>query len=393
MTGSPAIAPPLLWLTVTHPGQRHAGNQVYSGGLLDSLGALGQPITLLTTDDGPPIAGVRVIAAAPPAFRPRLPGLLSRWPASVWQLAHPALRRAFRRLLAERSWRAVVVDQAACGWALPALHGHCPPIVYIAHNREGDVRAEVARNERSPVKRAVMRLDAAKYARLETALTRRATLITAITREDATAFARAAGQRRVLELPPGYSGSRVPARTITADTPRRVIVVGRFEWQAKQQNLRQWAEEAVPILDARGVETVVIGTVPPALQRQLARPGLRFAGRLPDLAPHLAEARFGLVAEGVGGGFKLKALDYIFHRVPIAALDGNLAGQPPGVATHTLVAEAPAALAASITATIDNIARLNQMQNNAFTAASAAFDWTGRARQFLAALDRIDRKE
>ncbi|MCA8929884.1 MAG: glycosyltransferase [Alphaproteobacteria bacterium] len=387
------MARPLLWLTVTHPGERHAGNQVYSGGLLDALGGLGQAVTLLTRNDGPPIAGVTVEAVPPPAFRPRALGFAGRWPASVWQAAHPRLRQRFRALLAARDWQAVVVDQAACGWVLADLPPTHPPLVYIAHNREGVVRTQVAAGERSPMKRRVMRADAAKYARLEQRLAGRAALLAAITPDDAAAFAQEIGADRVLELVPGYSGPRLDRRHITAETPRRVVLVGRFQWQAKQQNLRRWAEGAVPVLTGHGIETVVVGTVPDALRQALSRPGLAFAGRVPDLAPYLDAARFGLVAEEVGGGFKLKTLDYLFHRLPVAALADNLAGQPAGVIGHALVAETPAALATAIAAAIDDLERLNRMQQNAYLAAEAAFDWSGRARRFLAALETLNRKE
>jgi polysaccharide biosynthesis protein PslH len=163
--------------------------------------------------------------------------------------------------------------------------------------------------------------------------------------------------------------------------------------QAKQQNLRQWAEAAVPLLAAQGIETTVIGTVPDALRRLLARPGLCFAGPVDDLGPHLANARLGLVAEDVGGGFKLKTLDYIFHRLPVAALDGNLAGQPAGVIDNVLTAPNSPLLAVAIAAAIDDLECLNRMQQNAFTAAAAAFDWKYRACQLIAALSTLDRRE
>ena len=64
---TPTIAKPLLWLAVTHPGLRHAGNQVYSGGLLDALAQRGQALTLLTQDDGPAVSRITVETAALPA--------------------------------------------------------------------------------------------------------------------------------------------------------------------------------------------------------------------------------------------------------------------------------------------------------------------------------------
>lgn len=382
---------PLLWLSVTHPGLRHAGNQVYSGGMLDALGATGQAITLLTQDDGPPIPGVAVVAVPPQRFRPRVLGLGSRWPASVWQLAHPRMRQRFRDQLATADWRAVVIDQAASGWVLDEMRGSPLPLVYVAHNQEGTVRTRVADGEPAAIKRTVMRYDAAKYRRLERNLVSKASLVTAITVEDARAFAQRADAPRVLELTPGYDGTRVESRSITAATPRRVVLVGRFEWAAKQQNLRRWAEEAVPILATAGIETQVIGTVPPMLQQQVERPGLRIVGRTPVLAPHFGDARIGLVAEEVGGGFKLKTLDYIFHRLPVAALADNLTGQPEGVQASALVAETPETLARAIADAIDDLERLNRMQQNAFVAAATAFDWHERARRFLDALDDLNR--
>jgi polysaccharide biosynthesis protein PslH len=387
---SPSEPKPLLWVSVTHPGSRHAGNQVYSGGLLDALTARSQPVTLLTRNDGPSIPGLTVVAVPPNRFRPRVSGLASRWPASVWQAAGPNLQRNLRALLGQQAWRAVVIDQAASGWAAPLAAAAQIPLVYVAHNHEGSTRKAVAKAEPSPLRRLILRYDACKYARLEQALVRQAALVTAITESDARQFTQQVPSARVLTLPPGYAGQSVGSRTLDQTTPRRIVLVGRFEWIAKQLNLTRWAEHAVPMLAAAGIETQVVGTVPDTLRTCLARAGLSFTGPVPSVAPFLAKARYGLVAEDVGGGFKLKTLDYIFHRLPIAALDGNLEGQPPGVLANTLTAPTPKALAKAIVTQIDDLERLNQMQQNAFGAAIAAFDWADRAQRFLHALESLD---
>jgi glycosyltransferase involved in cell wall biosynthesis len=292
--------------------------------------------------------------------------------------------------LHEQRWRAVVIDQAACGWAVTQLARAKLPIVYLAHNHEASVRRQVALAEPSRPRRWLMQADAAKYARLEQILVGQAALVTAITDNDARTFAEAKPITSILTLPPGYSGRVLPHRVLTPATPRKVVVVGKFEWIAKQLNLARWAHEAVPLLSASGIETQVIGTVPSALQARLTRPGLSFTGPVADIQPHLCNARFGLVAEEVGGGFKLKTLDYLLHRLPIAALDGNLAGLPKAITANAMVADTPRALAGRIIARIDDLEHLNQMQHNAFRAAQTAFDWEEGARRFLLALDRLD---
>lgn len=389
-SGSPSEPKPLLWVSVTHPGARHAGNQVYSGGLLDALAAAGQSITLLTQNDGPRIPGLTVVAVPPSQFRPRPLGLASRWPASVWQAACPVRQSRFRSLLGQQAWRAVVLDQAASGWAAPLADAAQIPLIYVAHNHEASTRKAVATAEPSPLRRPILRHDARKYARLEQALVRQAALVTAITEADASLFAQQQPTAPALTLPPGYAGPSVESRTLDHATPRRIVLVGRFEWIAKQLNLTQWAEQAVPVLAAAGIETQVVGTVSDTLRARVASAGLSFTGPVPSVAPYLANARFGLVAEDVGGGFKLKTLDYIFHRLPIAALDGNLEGQPPGVLANTLTASTPRALAEAIIARIDDLERLNQMQQNAYGAAITAFDWADRAQRFLHALESLD---
>ncbi|MGY9054482.1 MAG: glycosyltransferase [Alphaproteobacteria bacterium] len=137
------------------------------------------------------------------------------------------------------------------------------------------------------------------------------------------------------------------------------------------------------------VETLVVGHVPAALASKLARPGLRFLGEQTDLAPFLADARLGLVAEEMGGGFKIKTLDYIFHGLPIAALTGSLTGLPSDVQQHTLQASSPQALARAVLGQIDGLDGLNHMQDAALAAARPAFDWASRGTQLKQALGQV----
>jgi polysaccharide biosynthesis protein PslH len=71
----------------------------------------------------------------------------------------------------------------------------------------------------------------------------------------------------------------------------------------------------------------VVGKVPDHLTKNhfLAT---RFLGFVADLEPIFRGVRIGIVGERTGGGFKLKALDYIFNRVPVAAIKGSIAGLP-----------------------------------------------------------------
>ena len=74
-------------------------------------------------------------------------------------------------------------------------------------------------------------------------------------------------------------------------------------------------------------------------------------------------ARIALVPEEIGGGFKLKILDYIFSRVPIAAVETALNGIPVQLQSQFVIESDISTLLATIVAVIDDIDRLNAMQN------------------------------
>jgi glycosyltransferase involved in cell wall biosynthesis len=301
------------------------------------------------------------------------------------------MRAALRKLLATDRWDWIAIDQAACGWALEEIPAGTPPrLAYIAHNHEAGVRPAVAAHHGgSPVLRVLLRADARKYARLEDALAGRADLITAITPRDAAQFRRSHPGRPVVVLPPGFDGD-IPAgdpASLTAATPRRVALAGAFQWIAKRCNLEEFLTAAAAPFQAARVGFVVVGKADPGYFGRLARrhPWASFHANVPAIEPYLEGVRAGLIPEALGGGFKLKALDYIFRGLPVAAIDEALAGLPVDPLTDTIAAADPAALAAAVVERIDDLEFLNHAARSALAKCRGAFDWRERGVRLAAA--------
>jgi hypothetical protein len=110
------------------------------------------------------------------------------------------------------------------------------------------------------------------------------------------------------------------------------VLFGSALWLAKQMNLIEFVEAADELFARQQIELWVVGRVPDHMQGRKVR-ATRFLGFLEDPQPIFRTARMGIVPERTGGGFKLKTLDYIFNRIPIAALNGSTAGLPlmPGL--------------------------------------------------------------
>ncbi|MEM1086030.1 MAG: glycosyltransferase [Verrucomicrobiota bacterium] len=374
-----------LWITRQDPRSADSGDLIYTLGLLRALARTSRAeITVLAHRGGGSsgeIDGIRwVLPAEVPGKSPL--SLLSDLPSDAHRLGNPAMRHALRKLLDEHEFDRVVIDQAACGWALDDLPDDLP-VLYIAHNHEAVVRTEVAAsNDGSLPFRLALKRDAANYARLERRLCSVADTITAITPRDESNFRAEFPEKTYLELTPGYEGD-IPASDpdpITAETPRTVVLAGTFEWLAKRRNLESFLSAADDCFPKAKIHFQVVGKSDPAYFESLAKrhPWAKFDANVPSMEPFLKDARIGLIPEALGGGFKLKALDYIFRGLPLAAVEPALSGLPLTPGSGALAAATTEALAEAVSKRIDDLDFLNRAASEALSHCRDAFHWQER---------------
>ncbi len=384
-----------LWLARELPFPLDNGDRTYSARLAQALAAQGVDLTFvgLATPErhaGPDGRGIRWVGV-PGTRIGRARALASTMPLVSAIHATPAYRRLVRTLSRE-AWDFVVVDQFGMGWVLPSFPRRAsgPVLVHVSKDHGASISRAIYRGIRgSWGMRMALWQNYLKTRRFEQRLLERADLVTAITAEDARRFVADAPRLRPLVLTPGYDGTVVASRRITADTPRHVVIVGSFHWVAKQHNLRGFAALADAPFRAHGIELHLIGSMPDELAADLRRNCrcVRLHGFVEDLAPHLAAARLAVVPEDLGGGFKLKFLEYLFHRVPIATLDRATAGLPAALRAALLVSDRLEGLVETIVAHIDRIDLQNALQERAFEVARDGFRWSERGADLLAAIE------
>jgi len=389
-----------LWIARDLPFPPDAGDKIYSANLATALAEAGAAVTFLgfpasdTSHLPPPDSPVRwrPVHGAKRGLRA---ALLSHLP--IAGAIHNTA--AFRQMLdseLQKPWDAIVFDNYGSGWALKHyLHSQrpagkpTPVLVHVSHNQEGALWHDmVSKSRANPLKKLALWQNWLKVRALERFIMRHVDLSTAISDEDAGALAGIAGGQPILLLPPGYSGARQAERTIGADCPKQVVLIGSFRWVVKQENLRQFVDLADDVFHRHGIVFDVIGDVPESLLAELA-PRLkatRFHGFVPDFAPFFANARLAVVPEAIGGGFKLKFLDYIFGRLPVATIASAAAGLPAAIRSNLLCRTDLEALVAAIVAHIDRLDTLNAMQQGAFDAAARLFHWRDRGSSLLDAI-------
>jgi glycosyltransferase involved in cell wall biosynthesis len=385
-----------VWLARDIPVPARSGDKTYTARLAQALASTGASVTFM---------GLASSAASSPsaaeAFESRIewsvvPGrpnpaglaLASPLPLVAARFGTRDYRHHLKTMLNVRDFDVVVLDHYAMVWTIEYIMRRRgtrgkPLIVYIAHNFETGVSDDTARNFRGNLMRkAALRANAWKIANAERRLARVADIVVTLTSEDADSLAPLSPSSVKLVLPPGYHGPRTPDREIGHATPRRVVIVGAIHWTPKEINLSAFLEVADPIFQSAGIGIDIVGEVPNSL-RKVWEPKVRatrFHGFVEQLGEFLAARRMGLVIEQTGGGFKLKTLDYIFNRLPIAAIRGSMAGLPLKPGRHYLSFASMREFAEGVTAVIDDIERLNSLHEAAYEKCDTAFDWSDRGR-------------
>jgi hypothetical protein len=387
---------PWLWICREMPWPRVSGDRVYSAGMIRALADSGIAVSVLGHEGpgreaGPEHAAIDWCGIAGGTRRAPWVALTEALPVTAGIHDTPAARRVLEELLVARRFDAVVFDQLGSGWALESVlasserlrrRGHeQPALIYLAHNHERKVWADMAANASgSAIRRLAVRRNAHKVALLEKRLVLAADRVCCITAEDAKAFVSDGAARTPIVLTPGYDGAIAPPRRIDADTPRRVAMVGSFDWAIKQENLRMFLSRADPAFAAAGIHFDVVGRLPAALRAEL-EPGLRATtlhGFVDDPAPIFARSRMAVVPEMIGGGFKLKMLDYLFARMPVASITAAAAGLSAGLRATMILADDCPSLVNAIVSNIDDTDSLQARQVRAFESARAAYRWTDR---------------
>lgn len=375
----------VLWLSGRLPTPLFTGDALYSAGILNALALTKKTeVCVIGTrrDNQPPsgnvslgvgISCVDVLEARPSAVK-LVNGLLSGISKDANTLATPEFRRALMEKL-QQDWDWIVIDHANSSGFLKTVvrYRKSASICYVAHNAEGKVRPEIALKIGGFFRRSIMRLDAEMYRRLERRVVDAADIVLCITDADATYFSQY--HPNVQVIPPVYLGATTATRAIAENCPRAVLLVGSFDWVAKQENLESIVRIIVPILAQRGIMLSVVGSVPENVKRRLATNtrNLKFHGLVSDMTEILAASRGGLVAEDLGGGFKLKVLDYAFNRLPIFGLSTAMAGTTADERSAMFLAEDMDTLGETIVETIDDLPRLNRCQETLYDLVSERF--------------------
>lgn len=363
----------ILWLSGEYLLPADSGLYRYSLDMMNALRTYGHEINAIGRartpegEDRPAPGWVILPHRSLPMWR-RMAGKAPVKVVDVWDRTYAA---AVERAMDEHAPDVVLFDHLRAAAALDVIGGRIPT-VYVSQNDESMVKRRMVPAARG-IRKLALWIDLKKMERFETRVLRQCDGISAISSADVKSFASRVPHKQIVHTLPSYRGTRVQTRTITADTPRRVAMISTLYWGAKIDNMTMALRGLEPSISA-GTEVVVFtgGYQPPAA---VARdyPTVRFEGFVEDFDAALDECRLGVVYEPVGGGFKMKTLDFIFHRVPLVTGRASAADLPLQAGESVELVNSADELAPVVDSLLDDFDRLNSLQEAAFATCAGLF--------------------
>ena len=260
------------------------------------------------------------------------------------------------------------------------------------HNVESTIVGRYAEREANPIKKRILDLQARKLFRYEARMLSRFDLVLPITDQDA---------ERVATMAPGVHQITVPAGTNFAPqlppsparnlSPKRLISVAAMDWLPNQDGLIWFIEQVLSRLRAEGEDVIleIAGKNTPPDYQKYACHDVLVHGFIPDLSKMLSEAFLAIVPLHVGGGMRVKILDYFGQGVPVVSTSIGAEGICSANDKCALIADTPREFAEAIQSLLRDPALREEIRTNAYRKCCDTYSWPAIVDQVLQALSEL----
>jgi len=252
--------------------------------------------------------------------------LFSRQPFNIAKYQRASFSALIQASIGRQIPDVVHFDSLHTSWYVPLVKRLAPNALRVlrCHNAEHVIMERMAEAEHNPAKRAIITIQARRLKSYEAEALNMFDLILAITEEDATRF-RAINPRcdeRMIVVPAGADIPLVLPPAPPADQGKiRLVHIASMDWLPNQAGLIWLLSDVLPLLDKTGVDyhLDVIGKNMPDAFLKMSSPRVTVHGFVQDLKPIMSAAQIAVVPLHVGGGMRVKILDYWSMGIPVIA--------------------------------------------------------------------------
>lgn len=312
--------------------------------------------------------------------------IFSFYPSSIFIYKSKNAIEKLLEFVRESQYDCIIFDHFRTAWMVDYLNiTENINTIYISHNIEHLSRSEGFLIEPNYLKKIALFYDYMKVRFWESRILRKFSCCSAISDYDKKQLDNMGIVSELMK--PGYSGDKIINKDFES-IDNLIAWVGSFKYFAKRINLLDFCESVLQKKKSGKMinfRILVVGLMDERFYKEITE---RYSfcevkANVHSVFPYLKLAKCGIIYEPVGGGFKLKSLDYVFSRTPVLALTGSCEGLGLINGVHFIEKSSVDGLVDKIIELMDDNLKLKMLSDNAYDLCDNQFDWEKQVRSFF----------
>jgi polysaccharide biosynthesis protein PslH len=312
---------------------------------------------------------------------------------TVFRGAYPIERRMMPEMFAlltvvvqNEKFDIVHVDHAHMGpYGLWLKQEFGLPIVLREHNFESLIYERFSKTEKNPVKRWIARLHGRRIKIQETKFLKQFDAVEAISREDEILMREVAPEGHYTVIPAGVDTRYFQPSQDPVD-PNNITWVGSLEWDPNYDAVRYFIESIFPIILKRLPSTIfsIIGAGQQKIHKVASRnPHIQLLGKVPDVRDYLARSAVLVVPLRIGGGMRLKLLEYFASGKAVISTSVGAEGNAGVNGKELIIRDSQGEFAEAVSLLCSDPTLRSKLGRNARALAEQCYSWRTIGEAFV----------
>ncbi len=185
------------------------------------------------------------------------------------------------------------------------------PVIMRSHNVESQIWERLAANEKNPLKKFYISLQAGRLQQYELAQLNRYDAIVPISSDDEGKMRAMGATKRMYTTPCGSDLDRYEPYQNSKPNPNSIFFIGGLDWLPNQEGIKWFVKEVWPTIKTKhpALEFYIAGRNMPEWMNELNGNGIHILGEIDDALGFIAENAIMIVPLFSGSGMRIKIIE------------------------------------------------------------------------------------
>ncbi len=291
-----------------------------------------------------------------------LGGLLGETPYPLNKNFSTSFLERIKQELQNGDYQTLHCDHLDTAQYLPLLPNP-PHSVFDSHNLLSVLVERLQQQEKSPMKRAYLRLQLGKIRTYEARLSARFDLCLVCSEQEKEHLQELSPQAKVTVIPNGVDLNYYQLEPAPPQDPS-LLFIGRLDYLPNSQGVLDFYRRVWPLVrkELPLVRWQIVGANPPSSFQELANDdAIQLVTQADDIRPYLTNSTLAIVPLRVGGGTRIKILEAMAARLPVVSTSVGAEGIGAADGREIVIADEPEDMAEQIITLCQQPERRRQM--------------------------------